>query len=165
LRDTSVVAGLVAVAAFCQTHPKPKSLGLRKHRVLRRRARHHGRRHHPKHQKRKRYFAKIWHCGCSLQSEFHPWRMAGVVIPGLTRHGNVEKPGRMVSRDRGSVSRSVDIIARSPWRGALATKKSSSCLLLLDCFASARNDDLNDRVTPRRDRPRKRVASIRLDRQ
>jgi hypothetical protein len=90
LRDTSVVAGLVAVAAFCQTHPKPKSLGLGKHRVLRRRARHHGRRHHPKHQKRKRYFAKVWHCGCSLQSEFHPWHMAGAVIPGLTQHGNVE---------------------------------------------------------------------------
>jgi len=68
LRDTSVVAGLVAVGAFCQTHPKPKSLRVRKRRLLSRSLRHACHRRNAKHQQNQRYFVNVSHRGSSSQS-------------------------------------------------------------------------------------------------
>jgi hypothetical protein len=68
LRDTSVVAGLVAVGAFCQTHPKPSSLRVRERRLLSRSQRHACRRRNAKHQQDQRYFVNVSHRGSSSQS-------------------------------------------------------------------------------------------------
>jgi len=59
LRDTSIVACLVAVRAFYQTRRKPKSLALR--RFLGLRERHRCRRRQAKHRQNKRHFLAIQH--------------------------------------------------------------------------------------------------------
>jgi hypothetical protein len=67
LRDTSIVARFVAVRAFCQTHPKSKSLRIRERCFLGRRERHTCRRRHPKHRQNQRYLVKVSHRGSSSQ--------------------------------------------------------------------------------------------------
>jgi hypothetical protein len=68
LRDTSIVAGLVAVGAFCQTHPKSSSFCVRERRLLSRSPRHARRRRSAKHQRNQRYFVNVSHRGSSSQS-------------------------------------------------------------------------------------------------
>jgi hypothetical protein len=68
LRDTSIVAGLVAVGAFCQTHPKPSSLRVRERRLLSRSQRHARRRANAKHRQNQRYLVNVSHRGSSSQS-------------------------------------------------------------------------------------------------
>jgi hypothetical protein len=59
LGNASIAARQVAVAAFYQTCRKPKSLAVRKHRVLSCRGRR--RRRNPKHQQSQRHFVKVQH--------------------------------------------------------------------------------------------------------
>jgi hypothetical protein len=66
LRDTSIVAGLVAVGAFCQTHPKPKPFRVRERRLLSRSQRHACRRRNAKHQQNQRYLVNVSHRGLFL---------------------------------------------------------------------------------------------------
>jgi hypothetical protein len=66
LRDTSIVAALVAVGAFCQTHPKSNSFRVRERRLLSGRERHAGRRRNPKHQQNQRYLVNVSHRGLFL---------------------------------------------------------------------------------------------------
>jgi hypothetical protein len=68
LRDTSIVAGLVAVGAFCQAHPKSSSFRVRERRLLSRSPRHARRRRNAKHRHNQCYFVNVSHRGSSSQS-------------------------------------------------------------------------------------------------